>query len=243
MSWVSAGVVVAGVAAGLAPPGPTAPTTATSLRLTDHPAFVRAVVAYPRGAPAGNQIEATDPAVFDGRARLRIQRSQLDRGLVAITRTAHGLTVRVAQVKGPGLRVDLRSARRRFKYVSYSVLGGRRLAIDAYKSAPPVRAAEIRRGTRRCLTLTRARVVRAGVVSAAGREQGLPEQQFQLVLRRRDGRVLARLQTTATRRWSARLRYRLAGRQPGTLEAAAASLKDGALACLVQVRVSLPPSR
>src|SRR5690349_15267907 len=156
MPWLSTGAALTLLAA--APP---APTAATSLRLSDHPAFMRAVVAYPRGAPAGNQIEATDPAVFDGRARLRIQRSQLGSGRVAITRTAHGLTVRVAQVKGPGLRVDLRAARRRFKYVSYAVLGGNRLAIDAFKSAPPGRGAAIRRGTRGCLTLTRARVVRA----------------------------------------------------------------------------------
>jgi hypothetical protein len=239
MSWLSTGVLTLLAAA---PPGPTAPTTATSLRVSNHPAFVRAVVAYPRGAPAGNQIEATDPAVFDGRAHVRIQRSQLGRGLVAITRTAHGLTVRVAQVKGPVLRVDLRAARRRFKYVSYAVLGGNRLAIDAWKSAPPGRGAAIRRGTHGCLTLTRARVVRAGVVSAAGRQQGLAEHQFQIVLRRRDGRVIARLSATAVHRWSARLRYHLARRQPGTLEAAAGSLKDGALACLVQARVSLPAS-
>src|SRR4029079_14856544 len=137
--------------------------------------------AYPRGAPAGNQIEATDPAVFDGSARLRIQRSQLGRGLVALPRTDHGLTGRVAQVKGPGLRVDLRPARRRFKYVSYAALGGNRLAIDAFKSAPTGRGAAIRRGKGGCLTLNRARVVRAGVVSAAGREQGLAEHQFQIV--------------------------------------------------------------
>jgi hypothetical protein len=41
-------------------------------------------------------------------------------------------------------------------------------------------------------------------------------------------------------RWSAQLSYRTTRRQSGTLEAAALSAKDGALACLVQARVTLP---
>jgi hypothetical protein len=46
----------------------------------------------------------------------------------------------------------------------------------------------------------------------------------------------------AAGRWSAKLRYRTTRRQFGTLEGVAASAKDGALACLVQERVTLRAS-
>ena len=57
-------------------------------------------------------------------------------------------------------------------------------------------------------------------------------------LRRHGGRIhRQKPDTAANRRWSTSFGYRDVARQTGTLEAIALSAKDGALDCLVQVRV------
>jgi hypothetical protein len=152
-------------------------------------------------------------------------------------RTALGVDTRVTS-GGPGLRISLRARFGRFKYVSYAVFHRpERLAIDLWKSAPPVRGAVIRRGERGCLVLGLHRVG-AGLVTAVGRERDLFEHSFVVRLRGSGGGVVARRIVTATGRWSVRFRY-TARRQAGTLEAVAFSAKDGSLDCLVQARVRL----
>jgi hypothetical protein len=131
------------------------------------------------------------------------------------------------------------AARQRFKYLSYSVRSGRLLAIDLWKSGPPVKAAEIVRGRGGCLTLERFRV-NTGMASASGRRQTQPEPRFAVIVRGADGNLLGRVVKTRSGAWTARVTYRTPRRQPGTLEASAASPKDGSLACLVQRRVWLP---
>lgn len=224
---------IAGSAAG----GSSDPLTALRVRIGDHPAFVRAVVDFGGGTFTESAVTATDPGPFDGGAGVRLARPHVR--TVAGSNAAFGLRVRVIQ-RTNHLQIVLTSAPRRFKYLSYAVVGRTRLAIDMWKSAPRSPAATIRVGAHGCLTLAQV-ATRAGVVSASGRERDLFEHQFQALVRGRDGRVLGGRHAHATAgRWSARVGYRAPARQSGTIEAAAASPKDGALACLVQARVTLP---
>jgi hypothetical protein len=114
-----------------------------------------------------------------------------------------------------------------------------RLVIDLYKSRPPSDDAVITRGRGSCLTLTSHSVTRDRV-SASGRERNLFEHSFVVRLRRHGGRIhRQKPETAANRRWSTSFGYGGVARQTGTLEAVALSAKDGALDCLVQVRVRL----
>lgn len=226
-------VALAGPAAGAA----SGALTAQRVRLGDHPAFVRAVIDFSGGTFIGNAVDATDPNPFDGAAGLRLVRAHVR--TIAHSRAAFGLRVRVVQHTNR-LQIVLTSAPRRFKYLSYAVVGRTRLAIDMWKSAPPTRAATILRGSHGCLTLDHV-TVRRGSVSASGHEHDVFEHQFNVLVRGRDGRVLGRRHVHAANgRWSAHVGYRARSRQSGTIEAVAASPKDGALACLVQARVTLP---
>jgi hypothetical protein len=211
-------------------------TTATDVRIGDHPAFVRAVVDFSGGAVEINEVQTTDPRPFDGLTRIRVAQAGIR--TVATVEEAQGIRVRVTQGTDR-LRIGIRSAVRRFKYVSYDVVGQGRLAIDLWKSRPPSAAAEVRRGPGGCLTLDDL-AVGVDAVTASGRERQLFEHQLVTVLRGRGGGIVAqRPVLAANRSWSARLPYEVLRRQAGTFEAIAASAKDGSLVCLVQARVTL----
>jgi len=172
----------------------------------------------------------------DGAVRVRMRH----RNVQAQAAPARAAGVR-AVVTGGRNRLDVRAtyARRRFKYVQVSTLHApERLVIDLYRSRPPTRAAEIRTGRRSCLTLTS---VSAGRRSfrVTGTERDLFEHSFVLRVRDRAGRVVGRRIMTAVGAWSTRVGYRVATRRRGTLEAVAESAKDGSLACIVQVGVTL----
>jgi immunoglobulin-like protein involved in spore germination len=213
--------------------GATSRLTATNVRIGDHAAFVRVVVDF-NGTLPQRQVE------FD----------EL-RGTMAVLHIAHpGLTSQVAVRSGDGVRVALQSGgqqlhiaatftRHRFKYVSYTVVTGNRLAIDLWKSDPRSVAAEIRNAG--CLGLSSWHV-RKGSVSAQGTERGLFEHTFQVVVRGASGAVLGRRTVVHGRTWSAPVRYTASHRQTGMLEAVAFSPKDGALSCIAQVHVALPAS-
>lgn len=184
-------------------------------------------------------VQATDPNPFDGSAALRVSRAGI--GTRVTTARGLGVTLRISARTG-ALQISLAAPLQRFKYLSYTILGGRQLAIDLWKSAPPSKNAEIRRGPAGCLTLARSSVT-AGLVTASGRARGIFENQFPLVLRGRDGKVIAqRTMHMSGGRWSGQLTYRTNRAQPGTLEAYEASAKDGALVCIVQIRVTVPAS-
>jgi hypothetical protein len=213
--------------------------TAVAIRFGDHPAYVRAVVDFTGGTIALRNVDATDSNPFDGSASLRVARAGIStrvtggRGL--------GITVHISPRSG-ALQITLAAARHRFKYLSYAIVSGSRLAIDLWKSAPPSKAAEIRRGPAGCLTLD-ASSVSAGLVTASGRARGIFENQFPLVLRGGDGTVLAqRTMHVSGGRWSGQLTYHTTRAQAATLEAVETSAKDGALICIVQIRVTLPAS-
>lgn len=93
-------------------------------------------------------------------------------------------------------------------------MGEDRPAIDLWKNAPPSRAAEIRRGNGGCLTLDSANADSIGVMKAAGREHGVFEHQFRVVIRAADSRALVQRTVHARNgRWSgARFASRRGGR-------------------------------
>jgi immunoglobulin-like protein involved in spore germination len=210
--------------------------TAIGVRIGDHPGFVRAVVDFTDGRLEAGEVMATDPSPFaDGAVLLRLDHRRVLTD--APPAAAHGVSVRLRQGANR-VTIRLTSTRRRFKYVSYSVLRApERLVIDLWKAAPPSAAAETRAAPDRCLTLTHAGVG-AHTVAAAGRERNLFEHSLVVRLRGANGRVLAQRPETAARaRWRSRFRYPSVRRQTGTLEAVADSAKDGSLDCLVQARV------
>ncbi|MGZ6589361.1 MAG: Gmad2 immunoglobulin-like domain-containing protein, partial [Solirubrobacteraceae bacterium] len=210
------------------------------MRFSDHPAYARAVVRFSGGTIGMGNVRATDPAPFDGSAALLVSRAGI--GTRVTTARGLGVTLRISARTG-ALRISLATARHRFKYLSYVGIGGKQLVIDMWKSAPPSKGAEIRRGLAGCLTMDRSSVT-AGLVTASGHGRGIFENQFALVLRGGDGAVIAQ-QTMHVRggRWSGQLAYHTSRRtQPGTLEAVETSATDGALICIVQIRVTIPAS-
>ena len=229
----AAALGVAPAAAGTTDP------TATGIRIGDHPGFVRVVIDF-RGRVhrPSETLYASDADPFtDGVARMRLD--QRGARSEAPTTRAEGVTVRVIQRRN-GLAIRLAAAPHRFKYISYlSLRDPERLVVDLWKSSPPSRAAAIRRSPDGCLALSRYDVSRRHV-AAAGSERNLFEHAFVVRLRGSDGRVLAQQpRTSADGRWTSFFRYPRVRRQPGTLEAVAGSAKDGALTCLVQVKVRI----
>jgi hypothetical protein len=80
-----------------------------------------------------------------------------------------------------------------------------------------------------------------GTIRASGREHHLFEHQFRIVLRAPHGAVIDQRSLRATgRRWSGALCFRASVGRAATVETAAASAKDGALARFVQVRATRP---
>ena len=233
--WVG---VVSALVVCLVLPGAAAaaPLTATQIRIADHPGFVRVVVDFSGGTVAFNELDATDPDPFpDGFARIRLLHPGVKSAAMPV-RDA-GVFARIAQ-SGGRLTIRLSGADRQFKYLSYVVQHGpERVVFDLFKSRPPSDDAEITRGHGGCLTFTGHSVSKTRV-RAAGRERNLFEHQFQVVLRRRGGRIQRQYHVAAAGgRWHTSFAYPHAGRQTGTLEAVDLSEKDGALVCLVQVRV------
>ncbi len=213
---------------------------AVGVRLGDHAAFVRMVVDFTQGPLRFHEVDATDPQPFgDGLARLRVSSPGIRTS--APRTTAYGVRVLFRQGAGQ-IFVQLEAQPRRFKYLSYFVLSGPdRLVIDLWKGAPPVPGAQIRTARDRCLTLARFSVA-SGRVTASGRERNLFEHSHVVRLRGSNGRLVAeRPVTSAGGRWSVSFPYATLRAQPGTLEAVALSAKDGALDCIVQVRVTLRP--
>jgi hypothetical protein len=225
-------------AAVLAPQASAASLTATQIRVGDHSGFVRVVVEFRGGALALNQVAATDPDPFpDGFVRLALMHPGVKSTASPVR--SHGVFARIGQAGGR-LTIRVTGTDRRFKYLFYTAQHTpERLIMDLYKSRPPSDAAEITRGRGACLTLSRHTVTRKRV-KAGGRERDLFEHMFLVRLRRHGGRVHKQVAVTAAGgRWSVNFAYRHAKRQTGTLEAVDFSAKDGALDCLVQIRVRL----
>ncbi|HUZ15852.1 MAG TPA: Gmad2 immunoglobulin-like domain-containing protein [Gaiellaceae bacterium] len=207
--------------------------TATGVRIGDHPAYVRVVVDFNGKVPA-SQVE------FDRLTGTTATVHVAHPGIKTHTGGRAGEGVRVALQPGTqALHIAMSFASRRFKYLSYAVVTGNHLAVDLWKSAPPSKAAEVKSGG--CLSLQSWHVTK-GSVLVHGTEHGVFENTFRVVVRGANGTVRGRRTVVHGGSWSTRVRYTASHRRAGTLEAVAFSQKDGSLACLAQMRVTLPAS-
>jgi len=215
----------------------TATLTATAVHITDHSAYVEALVDFSGPGLTLNQVRATDPSPSDGTGGVLVSYPNVASHLSPVT--VHGLSVSVVEVPD-GLSVGSGSLPGAFKYLSYSLAGPDRLVVDVWKStfAP---SGDISRGQGGCLSLTRVSA-KPGTVSASGTTGGLFESRFRVVLRGASGDALASRSVSAIGPWGATLHYTAPQGQGGYFEAAASSAKDGALACLVQQTLVLPAS-
>ena len=109
--------------------GASADLTPVRVGIGDHPGFVRVIVDFAHGSLTKDQVEAIDPRPFDGAAGLRI--SHLRVRTRAVARRSHRVSVRIREGVN-GLRVAIRSARTRFKYLSYTIVSENRLVIDLW---------------------------------------------------------------------------------------------------------------
>lgn len=237
-----AAALLAIAALGASPPvaGATVDLTALRIRIGSHPAYVRVVVDLTDGRLAARGVEAVDPSPANGSARVRITATRVR--TEAAPRSAYGVSASLVQGSGT-ISLRLAAPRLRFKLLSYSILHGveERLVVDLWRAAPPTPAATITRGPGGCLALTSV-TASAGRFTVRGTERGLFEHQFALQVRGPNGRVLASRGVTAGGgRWSATIAYPATRVGAGTLEAFDLSEKDGALACIVQRRVTLWP--
>jgi len=212
--------------------------TASNARIAQQPGFVRVVVDFTGGTFEVNSSDATDPVPSDGTARVEVRAPGI--GTVPIDKAGAGVRVRITQATGR-LVIRLTGPRRALKYLRVSGLHGpERLVLDLYSAKPPAAAAEIRTGRLNCLKLTSVSPDGHGF-RVRGVEQDLFEGSFVLRVRDASGRVVGSRTMTARGAWSARVAYVVVRAGMGTVEAVAASAKDGSLACLVQVRVGLNP--
>ena len=209
----------------------TSPLTATGVRFGDHGTYVRVVVDF-NGTLAAREVEAR--TFSKTMATMSVNHT----GVTTLTGGGSGDSVRVTlQPATQGLQIAMSFAPRKFKYLAYTVVTRNRLAIDLWKSAPPARP------TQTCSELTLHRVhATPGVVAASGTEHRIFENQFQVVVRGARGTVLGRRHVYGPGLWSKTVSYHASHRQTGTFEAVAFSAKDGAVECLAQTRVTLPPS-
>jgi hypothetical protein len=211
--------------------------TARSVRIAGHPAFVRATVRFSGGRLRAADPEATDPSPFDGVARLRVDHG----GIRTTAAPAHRLGVRVRVTGGTNrLRIRLSGAAHRFKYLAYRRASGR-LVIDLYRAAPPSARAERPGTSASCLSIAQ-HADTGGTITASGRAHGIFENQFTLAVRDASGGVVGHHTVSfgaTAPRWSSSVGYAVSTNQPGTLEAVELSARDGALACLAQIRVPL----
>jgi hypothetical protein len=206
--------------------------TATNVRIGNHPAYVRVVVDFDRKIPA-REVEAD---TFTKRmATVRLNHP----GVTTNTNGRTGDGVHVALQPGTQmLHISMTFAAYRLKYLSYAVVTGDRLAIDLWKSAPPSSPTQTCDG----LSLSSWHVSK-GSVSVHGTEHGIFENQFQVVVRGANGKVLGRRTGVhGPGTWGTTVHYMAAHWQHGTLEAVAFSAKDGAVECLAQRRVTLRAS-
>ena len=213
--------------------------TAFRTRIAEHPGFARAVVDFTDGRMGANDSEATDPDPFDGDAIVMVGHRRVQAQAAPVR--AHGLGVRAQGTN----RIAAPRGRRGTPlqvHRSPAVRDPERLVLDFFRSRPPSAAAEIPRAPDGCLALDDVSV-EPGRIEVAGTARFIFENQFQLVVRGADGRVRGRRGVAfgPSGSWSRTVRYGVGRRQRGTLEAVDLSARDGALACLAQVGVTLRP--
>jgi hypothetical protein len=204
--------------------------SATGVRIGDHHPYVRVVIDFNGNVPV-NQVRLDK--LTGTRASLHVVHPPVNTQTSGAT--ADGVRVSV-QPGTQGLQITTSSWRRRFKYVSYAVVGGNRLAIDLWKSVP-----RFIKPIHTCKRLTLIGWSANGSrVIVGGREHGLFENQFQVVVRGQNGAVLGRNIMHGPGRWRTRVRYHVTSSRGGTVEAVAFSPRDGSLVCIAQIGIGLP---
>ena len=237
---LAATLLAATIAGLLLAANASAAPTATSVRVADHPGFVRVVVEFSGGSVSERDAQLVRGfRIFRrGGAAIRVTRPGIDSTAPAVS--AHG--VRAEVVEGSGrIAIRITTGERRFKYVRYRAPASpRRLAIDLFKARPPGPGAAVRDDG--CLRLE-THTGTPGRIEARGTALvRLFENALIVRVRGAGGSALrTRGLITARGRWLATIGYSVGRRQRGTLEAVVLSAKDGALDCLVQVPVSLRP--
>jgi hypothetical protein len=213
--------------------GATSQVTATVVRIVDHPAYDRIVVAFNGKVPL-QQVELR--RLTTTMATVRVDHPGLTTGQIS-TIHADGLSVAL-QPATQALQLAIGFTARKFKYVGYSQLPRNRLAIDVWKSTPPLNPGHT------CSGLTLGTVaVSAGVATVTGTEHGVFENQFGVVVRGASGTVLGRKAAVhGPGGWTAKVHYMAAQGQTGTIEAVSFSAKDGSLECIAQTSATLPAS-
>ena len=258
LSLAVLGAVVLLASAALWAPRPAAAAlTAGSVRIVDRPASVRVVVHFRGGrlTGLGNQVDATDPDISDGRAVVRVNAPGIRTAAPAAGRA--GIVVQIARRGGHivVLLDDRPGSVGRFKFVSYRISVPRDVVVIDLWKATTRRAATIRDDG--CLRITHWSGG-SGRISARGREL-TPLFEHGLVLSVRlagaGGATVALTPVTARAgtflpdfsgysvpgRWRGTLHPSVSGPTRAMLEAWSSSAKDGSLECLVQVPVILKP--
>jgi hypothetical protein len=186
------------------------------------------------GVPRG--ILVTDDAnPFDGRARITLQGARISTAVSSVRGAGVRVSVRVA---GGRLSFTLTGARHAFTYAGYRESSPVRPVLVLWRSTPPAARAHPRFGPAGCLTLRA--TVAGSTIRASGRESGLFEHSFLVRLRARDGSLVAQRVMTAVGHWSVTMPFAPGAGRVATVEAYAASAKDGSLACLAQQRIQRP---
>jgi hypothetical protein len=208
--------------------------TATGVRIGNHPGYVRVVVDFNGRVPASE-------VVFDKLTGTMATAHIAHPGIKTQTTGKSGRGVHVALQPGTqALHIAASFAKHRFKYVSYDVVGGNRLAIDLWKSTPPPKGTTT--GVGDCLSIDYTMGTSnpsSSTVEVAGTEHSVFEHTFEVVLRDAAGRVLSRRNVTHKGPWDVKMHYHSSHAQNGTIEAVAFSAKDGSLACLAQQQTPL----
>jgi hypothetical protein len=201
-------------------------TSVSRIRIGSHPAFVRVVVDLVGPVSASDVAYRPASARFSvGLGRARSPRLHAAAAGVVADVAASTKAPRLA-VSAPGLAGG---------YVAITVLSGpRRVVVDVVR---PYSATALTIG--RCLVITSVRSS-ARAVDVRGRvAAGVFESQWVLALRDRSGRIVARRSIT---HGPGAFAYRLthhAATQSGDVDAYDLSAKDGSLACLARVPVTL----
>ena len=174
-----------------------------------------------------------DAHPFDGRATVVVPEPRISTALARVH--GSGLHVRMFARSGR-LTFALESPARAFTYIGYRKTSAGRLVLVLWRSTPPAASSHPRFGRAGCLTLRAS--VRGAVIRVSGTESRLFEHSFVVRLRAGDGRLVAQRVVTAVGRWAVTLPFAARAGRVATLEALAASAKDGSLACLAQQRVT-----
>lgn len=206
-----------------------------SARIAAAPQSIQVIARFSGGNVAPGIVMTTDTNPYDGHATVTVPAPRISTAVVAV----HGAGLRVQMTaRSDRLKFALTSAPRRITYVGYRRWSPGRLALVLWRSTPPRAGAHPRFGPAGCLTLRAS--VSGSSIHAAGSESRLFEHSFVLRLRAKDGTLVAQHVVTAAGHWTVRLPFAARAGRVATVEAFAASAKDGSLACLAQQRVARP---